>query len=261
MRTLVAHIAIAGVEIPVPVVVELRTHDGLILRGAEPKVVVDGLRGRDGLADLTDGGTVAKAVAIHRLHFTDTTLLDEFESRVQTLVGAVLSAGLDDSAGLFNHSIHLGTGPYVPRDRLLHIHILAGLAGVDGVQGMPKVGAGQNHCVNILALQELAVVLDFLDLMFELAGHFIHVRGIGITDGNQLNSSDAMGLLGETAATATATDQGRANGIVGTLGLAVAESRSRQHGTTRGGEEATTRGVGRVRSVHGFTGLWLIEIL
>ena len=43
--------------------------------------------------------------------------------------------------------------------RLFGIDVLAGLAGVDADQGPPVVGRGGDDGVNVLAIQQLAVVL------------------------------------------------------------------------------------------------------
>ena len=46
------------------------------------------------------------------------------------------------------------------RHRLLGIDVLAGLAGVDRVQRVPVVGRGGDDRVDVLAIQQLAIVLQ-----------------------------------------------------------------------------------------------------
>ena len=60
----------------------------------------------------------------------------------------VLPRGLD-------HRLALGD---VVADRLLDVHVLARLAGVDRRQGVPVVGRGDDHGVDVLGVEHLAVV-------------------------------------------------------------------------------------------------------
>ena len=58
---LVAQVPVAGVEHPVPVVVQALAHQGLLRRGAAPQIVVD--RGIDLLGALDPADALARLVA------------------------------------------------------------------------------------------------------------------------------------------------------------------------------------------------------
>ena len=43
-------------------------------------------------------------------------------------------------------------------DGFFHIHILSGLTGFYGNQAMPVVGGTDDHCINILIVQQFSVI-------------------------------------------------------------------------------------------------------
>ena len=70
----------------------------------------------------------------------------------------VLFAGLGDSAGLVDRVGH----------RLFAVDVLARLHGVDGHLGVPVVGRGDQDSVDVLAIEEPAVVLGDAVLVLAL---------------------------------------------------------------------------------------------
>src|SRR5271157_2260369 len=99
--------------------------------------------------------------------------------------------------------------------RLLHIYILARLARLDGDDGMPVVGSGHQHRVNVLAIQNAAIVPDGFGLPARKAAigfrdlELVHVAKDGHSDSRQAGE-----LLQNLAASPAATNDGQANGVV-----------------------------------------------
>jgi len=119
---------------------------------------------------------------------------------------SLLRAGLADAAvpvcGL-DHGPALAHGE---RQRLVAEHILAGLAGVDRLEGVPVVGRGDHHGVHVLSVEQLAVVaargpLLALGRCLHVADrHDLGVRGeVGedvLAAGAQADISDADPVIG-----------------------------------------------------------------
>src|SRR5262249_3535345 len=72
------------------------------------------------------------------------------------------------------------------RQRLLDVDVLARVAGVDHLQGVPVVGRRDDHGVDILALEQPAIVAKLLRLAAALLGGGVHVRLVGVADSGGL---------------------------------------------------------------------------
>ena len=72
---------------------------------------------------------------------------------------AVLGAHLDDAVVAPRGLDHLPALVDRAAQRLLAVHVLAGLAGHDRDRGVPVVGRGDQHRVDVLAVQDAAEVL------------------------------------------------------------------------------------------------------
>ena len=87
--------------------------------------------------------------------------------------GALLRAGLHDPlvlAGRIDHRAAFGDHQ---RQRLLAIDVLAALAGGDRRQCVPVVGRGDRHRVDVLAVQQLAIVAVDVALPAVAIGHLL----------------------------------------------------------------------------------------
>ena len=150
---------------------------------------------------------------------------------VQRLRVAVRSAravgALHDAVVLAGRLDHLPAFEDVVGGRLLHVHVLAGLAGPDRHQRVPVIGRGDHDGVDVLALQELAHVGVGRDLLVALL-ETLHLRSeIGVVDVAQGHDADA-GDLAEMRISFSAhaadlhpradADHGQANVIVGAGG-------------------------------------------
>jgi hypothetical protein len=74
---------------------------------------------------------------------------------------------------------------------LLNIHILAGLAGENGWQGMPMIGCGNQHHIDIFPVEDSAEILDGIGfsaaLFFANLDTFGQVRVVHIADDCAVN--------------------------------------------------------------------------
>jgi hypothetical protein len=64
-----------------------------------------------------------------------------------------MQANLRDAARLLGSLYHLTAFMNGETQRLFNIHILASAAGVDHLQGMPVIGRGDHHGVDIVLAQ------------------------------------------------------------------------------------------------------------
>jgi hypothetical protein len=81
--------------------------------------------------------------------------------------------------------------------RLLHKHVFAGLAGLDGGESVPVVRRGHHHGVQVFAIEQLAEIVVLAGLvalrLFDGRHGGIEVRPVEIADGRR----DHVGLLHE----------------------------------------------------------------
>ena len=131
-----------------------------------------------------------------------------------------------------DHRLALGD---VVADGLLAVDVLAGHHGVDRRQGVPVVGRGDDDGVDVLAVEQLAIVLDGLGVD---APGLLHLRGglggVAVVDVGRGDELDLLvreeGLHHVVAAVARA-DQGEPDLLVGPQDRAA----RRQHGGRAGG--------------------------
>ena len=103
---------------------------------------------------------------------------------------------------------------------LLHIHVLARLAGHDGRDGMPVIGSGYDNRIQIGPIQEPTKILCLLlGLLFDRIEGFglclLHLRCIHIREGDALDSVDLQKLFQVARPLASAADQTDSNSIIG----------------------------------------------
>ena len=79
---------------------------------------------------------------------SDRTGADEVSSFLAIGCRAAVDAHLDDAFGAAGGLDHAPAFVDGQRERFPHIHILAGVAGVDRHQGVPMVGGGDHNCIN-----------------------------------------------------------------------------------------------------------------
>ena len=96
---------------------------------------------------------------MHLVNLAELAATDDLSRLLKLRHAALLHADLHDAAVLV---LRVDDGrPFgqVVRERLFDIHVLAGGAGVDRHRHVPMVGRGDQHGVDVLAVQQLAIVL------------------------------------------------------------------------------------------------------
>ena len=119
----------------------------------------------------------AAYVHVHLADGAQVSLAGNVGSVDELLGRALLAADLQDAVVLAHSLDQLFSFIDGERHRLLEVDVLAGLAGGDGDAGMPVVGSGDYHCVDVLPCQKVLVILihrrsGFLDaLALIVLGH------------------------------------------------------------------------------------------
>src|SRR5215813_10760511 len=93
------------------------------------------------------------------------------------IAGALLRADLDNAVVFARRLNHLATFVYGARDGLLHVYVLARLTGHHGLQRVPVVGRGDDHRVNVFAVEhstKIPVCIDAFE--FGVIDRKIHLR-------------------------------------------------------------------------------------
>ena len=128
-------------------------------------------------------------------------------------VAAALRAVLDDPLVLLRRLDALAPLEHVVAARLLHVDVLAGLAGPIGDQGMPVIAGGHGDRVELLLFQGLADVLEALGRVLAAALHvldpLVEDPRVRINEVRDLNARDA-GETGDVVAAAP-VDPGHAD--------------------------------------------------
>ena len=128
-------------------------------RRAKPQIVVHARR-RLAVGRLANAGEpIQVSPAAHDAHFAQLAGANEITGLDDVLATAPLRPHLDDALVALGRLEH--RAPFVNGlgERLLDIHILPGLAGEDGRQGVPMVGRGDEHHIHILAIEHAVEVL------------------------------------------------------------------------------------------------------
>ena len=207
-------------------------------RGTDPEVPVQ----RVGHGRRLRGGRLAPAVGID-LHVSDDAefpLLYEVARLDQMRSAAPLRAHLDHPLILTGRRQHRLPFHYIHADRLLQVHIGAGLRGLDHRQGMPVIRRGDLHQVQVFLFEHLAIVGEHPRFLFGGLAHRHHVRAVGHhlpidiaqrhnLDRSHLDQPEDIGF-GIPAATDDSHPFGRR---IRGLGAVSAGGRQRQPGNTR----------------------------
>ena len=157
MDALVAHVAVAEVPEPVPVVMDEVAVEGLFGSGAEPEVEVY-VAGDFFVGLVADAPAGFAAVAFGDKEFAVLAAVNGGDLLGPAAAGAALRAVLDDAvvfAGGFNA---LAAFEDVVAAGFLDVDVFAGLASPDGDEGVPVVGRGDGDGVDVFVFQKIANV-------------------------------------------------------------------------------------------------------
>ena len=130
---------------------------------------------------------------------------------------------------LYLRAASMAIGPFADRvaERLFQVDVLAGAAGGDHRQHVPLLVGGDDDRVDVLVLEQLAVVAVGGDAV--AAGEFAalsEVLGVHVADGGESSSGQAEESGNEQAAAArAAADQAQIDGVVGAGGCHCARCR------------------------------------
>ena len=129
--------------------------------------------------------------------------------------GAAMQPGLANPPVPLHRLDHRAPFRDAQRGGLLDIDILPGLAGVDGLQGVPVVGRGDDHGVHVLQLEELAVVLEPLGVGADLLRGKVEVGLVDVADGDDLSVALLEKGVQHLVAAVAHADEAEAHAVVG----------------------------------------------
>src|SRR5579884_3495199 len=127
-----------------------------------PEVVIDGLRDRLRSGCLADTRSPFVAQTAGHLELAKVTSLQEGDGLAQAFTAATLRARLTNLAMLAGGFDNSPTFTDIVANRLFDIHILAGLDGPDGGQGMPVIGHRDGDDVDVLVIEDATQILLIL---------------------------------------------------------------------------------------------------
>jgi hypothetical protein len=137
---------------------------------------------------------------------------------------AALDADLHNAlrfGGHLNHPAPFGHGE---RKRLFDIDVLAGAAGVDHHEGVPVVGRGDGHGVDVTVLEQLPVVLVARRGGAGFAGRQVEVVVAEVADGRGDRIAELEKAIVHLVAAVAEADKAHAQAVVGAEDAGVAES-------------------------------------
>ena len=196
---------------------------------AEPEIPVES-RGRIAVGRRAPSRILVLVVPdFHFRNLAQFARTDDLHRLLVVLAAVLLRADLHDAMvllGGLNHGAAFTDGV---RQRLLNVHILAGLAGVDRGQGMPVLVGRHDHRLDVLDLEQFAVVMERLDLL--AAGQFASCRRprvVHVRDGNDAHARQLLEARQQVRAAPAAANQAYVDCVVG-AGL---RARARRKGLT-----------------------------
>ena len=160
MHALVSYIAVAGVPKPVPVVGEavlaVGTHRGRTEEDIPIQAGRNWLFGR-----VADRLPASEAESARHVERSDRALAEHGHRLALVPDGAALGADLHHALVLAGRLDHLLALEYVVAGWLLHVDVLAGLAGPDGGERVPVIGRCYRDRVDVPVFKQLAHVRVF----------------------------------------------------------------------------------------------------
>ncbi len=150
---LVAHVAAAGVVVPMPIVVQFWPIKIDLSRRAAPEFVIDLFWNHQRFVELTDPHPRLVAGADDVQNLPELAAMNVFNRFAQRLVRPRLRTTLDDSIVVIGSVRKLPAFPHAVADRLLAVHVFAGLGGQDADKRMGVIRRGDRNRVDIFAIE------------------------------------------------------------------------------------------------------------
>ena len=208
--TLVAEVAVAVIELPVPVVVEFFAMNGSHLAWAAPEIVIDRGGSGFGSGDFADGRAGFVAETAGEFDFADLAGLDEIVGFVPCGFGATLEAVLDDDFVFLCGVSELAAFPDVVGNGFLDVSMFAVGGGGGGDEGVSVVGRGDDDGIDFRGFTGFAEIRKFgdFDVFFlQFGGVGIEDGGIDIAEGDEFRLAAFQQLTSQTFATTVETDE------------------------------------------------------
>jgi hypothetical protein len=170
-------------------------------------------------------------------HLADAAAADELTGLAHEVGRAAVDADLRDAVVPPRGVHHAPPLDHAQRQRLFDVDVLARLAGVDGLQGVPVVGGADDHGVHVLALQQPAVVAELPRVGADLAGGEVEVGLVEVADGDHLGVALGEEGVEDLVAAVAQADEAQADAVIRPEDLA------RRQGGPEGGRGSGFRKV------------------
>lgn len=224
MNALIAHVAVAEVPEPVPVVVDEVAVEGLFGSGAKPEVEVH-VAGNFFVGLVANAPSRLAAVAFGDEEFAVLAAVNGGDLLGPAAAGAALGAVLDDAvvfAGGFNA---LAAFKDVVAAGFFDVDVFAGLASPDGDEGVPVVGRGDGDGVDAFVFQELTDVGvggDFgCVVFFQLIDSAANDVVVNVAESGDADAGNAPEAVDVGASASVDADDGDSDVFVGAEDLGV----------------------------------------
>ncbi len=196
---------------------EARRLEGPLGRMAQETVPVDRL-GRRVLRDRPVERAhhrVAVRPALDQVHLADRPRGEQLARlRVDERADA-LAADLQHTPGLLLRLEHPDALVDRVHHRLLAVDVLALFQGVDRHPLVPVVGAGDDHRVDVLPVEDLPVVARRVDVLAELGAALLEAAVVDVGRGDQLDAGHLERRLRVALAHAPGAQEGDADAVAG----------------------------------------------
>src|SRR6266516_2759836 len=221
VNIVVAQLAVARVQNPVPVVMKLRPRQLIHRRGTGPQVIIHA-RGNFARTGSADGITPAIDNAAGQFHFAELAVVNVSDGLGQRAVGAVLRSALANATQLARHLHDPAAFADIVADRFLDINILARVHRPNRRQRVPVVRRRDEDCGDRLVIENHAQILDCLwlgtFLRDQVSGDLGGAIAIRIADVSDLTIRKPGELARVLFAANAATDDGHCDFVVGAYG-------------------------------------------
>lgn len=221
---LVPEVTVSVVPNPVPVVVEFLAEQVGLWGWAAPQVEVnafgDGLRSTnffDGAARFVTGSAAV-------FEFPEGAPFQPFEGGFESARGAALGPALDDAVVFEGGGGELASFPDGVGDWLFDVDVFPRLRGPDGGEGVPVVGGGNHHGVDVLVVEKAADVVVGRDglscvvwILFEHGFAVCDAFCIDVAECHQAGVFRIESVFENAWSASADADSGDADGIVGAL--------------------------------------------
>ena len=205
----------AVVEEPVVVDIPVRVV-GHLGRRAQPEVPVE-FRRRVGVGRSADARVLVDVVP--HLHLPDSpqsARLHDLGRFAVSLQAVLLGADLHDAVVLLGGPDHRAAFADGGGQRLFDVDVLAGLTGVDRGQGLPVAVGGHHYRVDILVIQQLAIVAVSGHLLAtDPLAHTCHPLGVDVADRREASPGPRQKWVDQLRATHAAADQAEVHRLAG----------------------------------------------